>query len=243
MPGAEKLTKAKLMKVTGPGDPDPPDAIEVQFNPDTLRVSFSNQVIQPSQPGNAAPNGTQWVGQGTTRLALTLIFDVAAAGHGDGDVRQATEPVVALITPGGATTIDDGTGTGSGDAKPLTVRPVPRVRMKWGTFKFEGFVDTIEETLELFSPDGRPLRSTMALALSTQEISHLYGDAAAAAPAGAPAVTPGSVPLAAAPANAPLQTLADGAGAGASWPQIALNNKIENPRRLPTGQLIDLRIG
>jgi hypothetical protein len=241
MPGADRLTKAKLMKVTGPSDPDPSDAIEVQFNPDTLRVSYSNQVIQPSQPGNAAPNGTQWVGQGTTRLALTLIFDVAAAGHSDGDVRQATKLVVALITPGDATTIDE--GTGSGEAKPLTVRPVPRVRLKWGTFKFEGFVDTIEETLEFFSPDGRPLRSTMALALSTQEISHLYGDAAGAAPAGAPAVTPGSVPLAPAPARVPLQALADGVGAGASWPQIALNNKIENPRRLPTGQLIDLRIG
>ena len=51
----------------------------VQFNPETLKVSFANQVATPS--GSGDQRGTparQFVGAGTTKLAVQLWFDVGA---------------------------------------------------------------------------------------------------------------------------------------------------------------------
>jgi phage tail-like protein len=60
----------------------------------------------------------------------------------------------------------------AGDVQELTQRvayfagPPPRaLRFQWGTFRFDGHVEALVETLELFSPDGRPLRARLALTL------------------------------------------------------------------------------
>lgn len=50
-----------------------PKRVTVQFNPQTLKVSLSNQNAGGSQPGGSS---TQFVGQGTTKLTLELWFDV-----------------------------------------------------------------------------------------------------------------------------------------------------------------------
>jgi Contractile injection system tube protein len=55
------------------------------------------------------------------------------------------------------------------------------VRLAWGTFQFDGHVEALEETLEAFSADGRPLRATLALSLARAQIAPY----AFAAPAGA----------------------------------------------------------
>ena len=45
------------------------------------------------------------------------------------------------------------------------------MRLAWGTFQFDGRVEALEETLEAFSPDGRPLRATLALSLARAQIA------------------------------------------------------------------------
>ena len=45
------------------------------------------------------------------------------------------------------------------------------MRLAWGTFQFDGHVEALEETLEAFSADGRPLRATVALALAREQIA------------------------------------------------------------------------
>jgi hypothetical protein len=57
------------------------------------------------------------------------------------DVRRLTEPVVAL----------------AGAAA---------VRFQWGPVRFDGRIESIAETLDLFAPDGRPLRALLALVLA-----------------------------------------------------------------------------
>jgi hypothetical protein len=239
VPEPVRLTRATLAQLDR-GRAKPGTEIEVHFNPDSLKVSYANQVIQPQTPGNPAEGATQWVGKGTTKLALQLVFDVTSAK--DGDVRKATAKVIDLIKPGDPAELPPAKGTGGTDAKPQTVYPPPKVRFDWGTFRFEGIAESIEESLEYFSPDGRPLRSTIGLSLSTQEVSHLFGKAGAQ-PAGAPGDLPGTTPLAAVSAGATLQGMADAAGLGAQWQGIAEANAIENPRALAPGSLIDLRIG
>jgi phage tail-like protein len=43
----------------------------------------------------------------------------------------------------------------------------PRVRFRWGTFRFDGRITALEQELDLFSPDGRPLRAALAVAMSS----------------------------------------------------------------------------
>ena len=42
--------------------------------------------------------------------------------------------------------------------------PTP-VRFVWGTFRFDGHVDALEERLDYFGPDGRALRAQLSLSL------------------------------------------------------------------------------
>jgi phage tail-like protein len=56
------------------------------------------------------------------------------------DVRALTEPVAELMR-------------------------APAVRFAWGSLRFDGRGELLEETLDLFAPDGRPLRARLALSL------------------------------------------------------------------------------
>ena len=250
MPEPVKLQKALLVQLKDE-NPDTNSQLEVQFNPDSLRVSYGNQVVQPSASGNTTKGATQWVGLGTTRLALTLVFDVTSPPYDSdpaADVRKKTAKVIALIAPG-----DPEQQPGSGqDAKPITVYPPPKVRFEWGSFRFDGIVDSIEEQLEFFSADGRPLRSQIGLALSTQEIQRAFGKPSTARPPGAPSgigsgpgggLGSGFTASAGVGAGATVQGLADANGVGGSWQAIAAANGIENPRLLGAGVTVDLGIG
>jgi len=75
--------------------------------------------------------------EGPARLALELWFD---AGEQD-DVRRLTERVAYFAN-----------GT-------------PPVRFVWGTFRFDGHVEVLEERLDFFAPDGRALRAQLSLSL------------------------------------------------------------------------------
>jgi len=210
---------------------------KVQFNPDTLKVSFANQIQQPSGSGDQrGSQARQFVGAGTTKLAVQLWFDVThelVEGLPDViDVRQLTQRVAYFITP-----------IGEPANKPTKFIP-PAIRFLWGTFQFDGIVESMEETLDLFSFEGRPLRAAVALAISQQKITTFAFNEANEPPAftrrsRAPA---GTQPQTEAPANSSVQSLAGGdAGTGGrEWQSVAAANGIENPRLLAPGQLIDL---
>jgi hypothetical protein len=234
---------------------------KVQFNPDSLKVSFANQVAAPSGSGDQnGPQAQQFVGAGTTKLSVTLLFDVTAEIPNGlpevDDVRKLTQRIAYFITP-----------KGDPENAPKKYIP-PSVRFMWGSFQFDGIMESMEETLELFSFEGRPLRASVAIALSQQKITEFKFNQAN----DAPAVTrkggaaPGTAPMTEAPAGSSLQSLAAnqsggsssfGGGLGGSisgsiggsfgagvsvggWQAIATANGIENPRLLQPGQLIDL---
>jgi phage tail-like protein len=70
----------------------------------------------------------------------TLRFRLDLDAGAEDDVRRLTEPVAALAA-------------------------LPRVVFRWGTFNFDGRIVGLEEELDLFSSDGRPLRAALALTL------------------------------------------------------------------------------
>src|SRR6202044_1212086 len=45
----------------------------------------------------------------------------------------------------------------------------PTVSFEWGAFKFTGMIATYKETIDFFSSNGVPLRSTVALTMSKQD--------------------------------------------------------------------------
>jgi hypothetical protein len=108
-------------------------------------------------------------------------------------------------------------------------------------------MDSLEETLEFFSTDGKPLRASLVVSLSQQKITRFFDPnnataGSTATPPGAGPSPAGTRPLTASPAGASLQALADIHGPNVSWQSIASANGIENPRLLATGQLIDLNL-
>lgn len=202
----------------------------VQFNPDTLKVTFANQIAQPSGGGDQRGGPSQlFVGAGTTKLALQLWFDVTSrepeATPVD-DVRTLTAKVSYFITPK-----EQGT-------KFLP----PAVRFVWGSFQFDGIMESLEETLEFWSPEGRPLRASMSIALSQQKITRVVPRDLEGAPGGGSAGsgTPGARPLTEAAQGSTMQGLAASQGKQGGWQGIAEANGIENPRRIEPGTFIDL---
>jgi Contractile injection system tube protein len=88
---------------------------------------------------------------GASTLRMQLWFDVSASTI-NGDVRQLTSSIARFVVPRS----DGGT--------------LPVVRFTWGTFQFDGTLDSMDETLEFFSADGRPLRAILSLVLTSDHI-------------------------------------------------------------------------
>ncbi|MDD4979352.1 MAG: peptidoglycan-binding protein [Gallionella sp.] len=225
------LVIARLYKVD-PKVPDDKKSGMVQFNPETLKVSYANQLAakDDKKAGSQADgnSGVQFVGSGSTKLSLQLWFDITAPmPEGQAavdDVRRLTQQVTELMKP----KEEKGKFTTS------------EVCFEWGSFKFNGIVDALEESLEFFSEAGVPLRASMSVSMSQQSI--LVASFAANAP-GSSRPAPGANALTQAAAGNTLQGLASASGQGADWQSIAASNGIENPRQLAPGQLIDLAAG
>ena len=143
-PAEEPVAKAQLRELDASFEREinRPRWVTVPINPHELRTSFSHEL---------GP---------TTRLDLLLTFDVDGPSprgrRAPDDVRRLTERVAYFATPRAV--------RGGAPARPA-------VRLAWGTFQFDGHVEALEETLEAFSPDGRPLRATLALSLVRAQIA------------------------------------------------------------------------
>jgi hypothetical protein len=238
------VAKAELWKLDARGEMV--TKFPVQFNPESLKVSFTNQMQPPNQGAADTSRGTsstQYVGKGATKMSVSLWFDVNAElpeglAQDDaerGDVRALTKKVVDLIR------VDPVTVTGE--------QPIPpAVRFLWGSFQFDGLIESIEQSLEFFSEQGIPQRANLTLSMTQQSIDYAFPKnrpkpsargAGGNLPSGA---APGTGRMTPAPAGATLQGLAAAQGLGDNWTAIAEANGIENPRLLAPGQLIDMNV-
>jgi len=220
MPQPANLEKATLQAISWQqGSPEPVDRggpFAVQFNPESLKVNFANQNTGGDQRGGSS---TQFVAKGSTKLTFDLWFDVTAPdpdNPGQNDVRKLTERVVKLMLP---------------DAE-LNNAP-PGVRFQWGTFLFEGVMDSVNETLEFFSEDGRPLRASVSLSLSQQEIQFKFGEPTSSGHGAVGA--PGTEPQHQMQDGETFQDAASAQGRQDQWQSSANEQNIDNPRRVPPG--------
>jgi hypothetical protein len=224
VPEPATLAKARLVEITL-GDQDHPSqetspdaALTVQFNPETLKVGYSNTMQGGDQSGGGA---IQFVSKSSTKLSVELWFDASATSDVD-DVRWLTKKVNHFITP-----VPQGQG-----------KAPPAMRFTWGSFLFEGVMESMDETLEFFSADGHPLRAKVSIAVTSQEIQFHEPP-----PPTSGGGLPGTAPRNQARNNDSLQQMLGRANGGVSaegWQAIAAANGIENPRRLEAGAWLDL---
>ncbi|MEV6041172.1 hypothetical protein AB0L65_59430 [Nonomuraea sp. NPDC052116] len=194
---------------------DSAEPVRVDFNPETLRVTYSNTVSGKDQRGGTAQ---QFASRCSTKLSVELWFDVTRTG-GATDVLARTGEVKKFLVP----------STADGLAPPA-------VRFSWGSFLFEGVMESVDETLELFSADGRPLRSRLALSLTSQDIQYLIKPSDTGA-------TPGTKPRAQVRRNESVQQLMGRSGDPGGWQDVAEANGVENPRRPAPGSFLDIGRG
>lgn len=198
--------------------------VEVQFNPETLKLAFANEVQQPEGGDQSSGTpGQQFVGAGSTTLTVTLWFDVTAmeADPVD-DVRRVTKDVLYFMTP---------KAFESDETKLVP----PAVRFQWASLIFDGLITSMEENLEFFSPEGKPLRANMALGFTQQKILVSDFDEN-----GGGVTLPGTKPREQAKEGDSVQKMASKKGKGDDWQSIAAANKIEDPLRMKPGKLVDL---
>jgi len=247
MPAPIKLTKANMVvikpsenggeaQVVFPG-------IDVQFNPESLKLGYSNSIQGGTQSGSSS---MQFVGQSTTKLSFDLWFDVSAPlpdrklkdGVPDAsaakDVRKLTKYVVDFMKP-----TEKKKETTKADGKETTVERAvaPIVRFSWGAFQFDGIIDSVNETIDFFSSEGHALRSQLSVSMTQQDFPP---DLLRGSDPGGDAPTPGISLQTAVTAGDSLQSLAGDLGLGEDWQSLADLNDIEDPRNLDPGALLTL---
>jgi hypothetical protein len=202
--------------------------VEVQFNPETLKLSFTNENRGGDQPGG---NARQFVGSGSSKLSVELLFNTT---EDSSDVRKKTEQIAYFIQA-------------KRDPRQSNNRVPPGISFEWGSFIFRGVVDSMNETLDYFSEEGVPLQATISLSLSRQEIEFLFGTPARAGGgtpgSGAGTGTPGTAPLDSARPGDSVQRMAGRNGNSSNWKAIAAANDIDDPLRLPAGALLNTHVG
>lgn len=244
------LAKATLTMVNEKGDPvdrngnvvsNTSDAfqVEVAFNPQQLQVSYrgygsTSPKGQGSQSGSSSGSGgnglpknrsSQSTGY-TSALSTTLLFDTSDSGE---DVRHKTLDIVRMFHQ-----------WDKEQSSTSNKNEAPRARFHWGTFLYQGRITGLNETLEYFSQDGVPLRATLILNMTSEQIDEIESNennaSAGSASGGGP--SPGSRPLTVTQAGDTVQDLA--ARAGRDWKQVARANGIDNPRQIQAGTVIDV---
>ncbi|QRN93099.1 hypothetical protein JRI60_28265 [Archangium violaceum] len=117
------------------------EPIVAHFNPATLRLTLTTRLGQGKK--GTKNEGQQVVNEGSAKLSVELIFDTTDTHK---NVCDQTVAVARLL----------------GEKN----QPPPQTTFDWGAFAFTGIVDSYQETLDFFSVDGVPLRSTVAITMT-----------------------------------------------------------------------------
>lgn len=157
-----ELEKAKLQEVSADSNETPVgDPVEVQFNPNSLKLTLKNAVEGGRARGRQR---RQQTGTSSTTLSMDLIFDSAdeteAAPGGPPrpvSVRKKTAMLEKYVVPK-----TDGSET------------PPRMRFEWKELILSGIVEGLDIDFELFAPDGTPLRAKTKLTIKEQDPKYQY---------------------------------------------------------------------
>jgi len=206
-----QLKKATLTALPGG------TAFEVHFNPLSLVYSVENSVSQQSN----GPKKQQYVAQFSGKLSMDLQFDTTDTGA---DVRTDTNKVAAFMqTSGNATAAAQNAAPAPASGAPQGPPPKapPVVQFQWGTYIFQGIMDSFKETIDFFSADGVALRALVSIGLSQQDV--VFEDTNLSGPSGSGSLVPTSS------SDSALSAATRGGDPGAAR-QLGASNGLESLR-------------
>ncbi|HWV14435.1 MAG TPA: hypothetical protein VN030_03305 [Cellvibrio sp.] len=200
-----EIEKAKLFDVTGPADKPKQqgNGIAVQFNPSSLKVTLANSIKENERSGTS--RATQYVDKSSSSLTVELIFDTTLEWEKATEKTPDRHKDVRLLTKVIAEAYMHQKKVG--DKK----TPPKRCMFVWGTFAFVGVMESFDETLDFFAPEGTPLRATVSLKM-TESRFQFETRAAQAASRDTPQLGTGSDPV------------------ESNWRDKAMYNGTESPR-------------
>ena len=131
--------------------------LTVDFNPAQLKLTVTN-TMQDEQPDgkksakkkDSNPPPRQNVRKSATKLDTELVFDSTDTGS---DVRIKSNQLKMMGRP-----------------KSPKNPALPQVTLEWGLFSFTGVIESITETLDFWSGEGVPLRSTMQIVMQSLDL-------------------------------------------------------------------------
>ena len=226
MPEPTKLEKAQLKEVQLNKD----NTVEsdflmyVQFNPETLKVNLTNAISNKEGKDQQKSSAIQYMATSTTKLTFDLWFDATVTDEVD-DVRRLTEKVAYFMKP--KKTVRD-----KEEFKP------PGVRFVWGSFLFDGIMDSINENLEYFSPEGRPLRAGLSISITQQRYQYQIEPIKT----NIPVKQAGVERREEVKKGETLQENLAKLGLIKYWPLIAALNDLDNARQIPEGTSLNISI-
>ena len=233
-----QITRARLVPMNGEDRSPETDWIPVQFNPNSLRITYSNTMAAERSTGTAPSPAPQYIDKSESSLSVQLFFDTSIAGE-----------LLANSSNAGAENNSSGAHTArnhqaNSDVRLLTKKiadafmnpelapdsnghKVPkRCQFEWGSFIFKGMVSSYNETLDFFSPEGIPLRATVALTLKEDAYQFLRDENIQASQRNIPTFSSANASTSAAQA-----ATANGKNPK-NWRDIALFNGIEDVRAI-----------
>ena len=139
--------------------------VTVHFNPASLVYTVENSVAQQS----GAPKTAQYVAQFSGKLTMDLQFDTTDTGS---DVRTVTNQVALFMQASAnasAAAQNSAPPSANGNSSGPPPKAPPVLMFQWGTYQFQGIMDSFKETIDFFSADGVALRALVSIGLSRQD--------------------------------------------------------------------------
>lgn len=202
------------------------NAIAVQFNPASLKVSLANTLNENDNDNGSS--AAQYINKSSSTLKVDLIFDTTdhyfrrdSQRKGNANAQADLNTIdVRLKIKQIAHKFMFSEDVGDENSTPQ------RCFFIWGTFSFIGIMETLDETLDFFSPEGIPLRATVSIKLTESRFAYQNE-------AQDPRAAPGKVK----PSNGPIDNTVKQSGGSAGSPKskqpgkaAAFYNGVESPR-------------
>ena len=221
--GRPTMDKAKLTVYTpdpAPGGYKPggiKDTIGFQFNPKEVTIAKSAKWERKPAKGSKSAPPPEFTGSDPCKLTVEMFFD-ATAGKG-GSVLEVVEKLFGCCVP---------TEQSAGQKKPTP----PLVVLQWGSIStFPAVITSVSAKYTLFRSDGTPIRAICSVSMEEM-------------PGAPPRQNPtsGSDSIRRAHRTIVGDTLASIAyaeyGDPAHWRPLAAFNGVDDPLRLPIGQML-----
>jgi hypothetical protein len=193
-------------------------SLAVMFNPASLKITLTNQT-QDEKSGGKQQGQPKQSTQGTTKkLETELIFDTTDTGY---DVRLVYQALTDVMAPAPEQI------AAGGKAAP-DQSPPPAVVFTWGKFRFDGVIESVNETLDFWSWEGLALRSTVQLTIKYKKPTDPIPTDTKPTPAALNAAPPG---------GAGATGVATAAGDPRAGRAIAATNGVEDMRMSAGGML------